>query len=259
MSKFPNFIFSELTQAFCKCHRNIQNDEQIYMELKKMKQEGTERVEVYYEWIQKLAHGLQIPTIDNFPTTVFIASLQSYLRITIAGMKRSTLQQHKEVVMLCEERMTNVETRSALSIPQSTKHVTSIKTQSITGKTDKYYINYGMINHNVETCKKKKELTTVVTTKATQPSQKTNKTSSYAWHICGLNGHKVIDCPKFVKMQKMFHGKSVTIVKVQLVVETQTIIADVNVVDVNVTTRSKITKKQVFKDRKPRKAKNVVG
>jgi hypothetical protein len=121
MSKFPNSIFSELTQAFCKCHRKIQNDEQIYMELKKMKQEGTGRVEVYYEWIQKLAHGLQIPTIDNFPTTVFIASLQSYLRITIARMKRSTLQQHKEVVMLCEEGMTNVETRSALSIPQSTK------------------------------------------------------------------------------------------------------------------------------------------
>jgi hypothetical protein len=32
----------------------------------------------------------------------------------------------------------------------------------------------------------------------------------------------------------------------------------VNVVDVNVTTRSKIIKKQTFKDRKPRKAKSVV-
>ncbi len=31
-----------------------------------------------------------------------------------------------------------------------------------------------------------------------------------------------------------------------------------NVVDVNLTTRNKITKKQVFKDREPRKAKNVV-
>ncbi len=34
------------------------------MELKNMKQEKTKRVEVYYEQIQKLAHGLQIPTID---------------------------------------------------------------------------------------------------------------------------------------------------------------------------------------------------
>jgi len=32
----------------------------------------------------------------------------------------------------------------------------------------------------------------------------------------------------------------------------------VNVVDVNVTTRSKVSKGQMFKDRKPRKAKSVV-
>jgi hypothetical protein len=32
---------------------------------------------------------------------------------------------------------------------------------------------------------------------------------------------------------------------------------DVNVVDVNVTTRSKVIEEQVFKDRKPRKTKNV--
>ncbi len=37
MSKFPNCTFLELRQAFCKCHRKIQNEEQIYMELKNMK------------------------------------------------------------------------------------------------------------------------------------------------------------------------------------------------------------------------------
>jgi hypothetical protein len=55
----------------------------------------------------------------------------------------------------------------------------------------------------------------------------------------------------------MFHGKSLTIAEVQLIVETQIIIVDVNVVDVNVITRSKVTKEQVFKDREPRKTKNV--
>ncbi len=45
------------------------------MELKNMKQEETKRMEVYYEKIQKLAHGLQIPTIDSFLTTMFKASL----------------------------------------------------------------------------------------------------------------------------------------------------------------------------------------
>jgi hypothetical protein len=65
-------------------------------------------------------------------------------------------------------------------------------------------------------------------------------------------------CPKFAEIQKMFHGKSMMVAKVQLIVETQTVIADVNVVDVNITTRSKVIKEQVFKDKKPRKAKSVV-
>jgi hypothetical protein len=37
MLKFPDYIFLELIYAFCKCHWKIQNDEQIYMELKNMK------------------------------------------------------------------------------------------------------------------------------------------------------------------------------------------------------------------------------
>ena len=67
----------------------------------------------------------------------------------------------------------------------------------------------------------------------------------------------MIDCPKFTEMQKMFHGKFVTVEEVQLAAETQKIIMDVNVVDVNVTRRSKVIEEQVFKDREPRKAKNV--
>jgi hypothetical protein len=48
----------------------------------------------------------------------------------------------------------------------------------------------------------------------------------------------MIDYTKFIEMQNMFHGKSMTITKVQHV-ETQIIITYVNVVDVNVITRSK--------------------
>jgi hypothetical protein len=44
------------------------------MELKNMKQKEI-KVEVYYEWIQKLAHGLQVPTIDIFLTIAFRANL----------------------------------------------------------------------------------------------------------------------------------------------------------------------------------------
>jgi hypothetical protein len=56
----------------------------------------------------------------------------------------------------------------------------------------------------------------------------------------------------------MFHGKFVTVTKVQPIAETQTVVVNVNVVDVNVTIRKKTTKKHVFKDREPRKANSVV-
>jgi hypothetical protein len=65
------------------------------------------------------------------------------------------------------------------------------------------------------------------------------------------------NCPKFIEMQKMFHWKSMVIIKVQPVVETQEVIINVNVVDVDVTTRSKVTEEPMFKDRKPRKAHSV--
>ncbi len=122
--------------------------------------------------------------------------------------------------MLHEENMTIVEARSALLVPQSTKQATPPKTQNNTRKIKKYCTNYGMTNHNVDTCKNKKEHTTVAAIKPTQPSKKPQKTYSYACHICGLNGHKMIGCPKFIEMQKIFHGKSMTIAKVQLIVET---------------------------------------
>ncbi len=48
------------------------------------------------------------------------------------------------------------------------------------------------------------------------------------------------DCLKFVEMLKMFHGKYVVVAEVQPVVETQIVTTDVNVVDVNVATRSKV-------------------
>jgi hypothetical protein len=76
--------------------------------------------------------------------------------------------------------------------------------------------------------------------------------------MCGLNGHKMIYCPKFIEVQKMFHGKYMTIAEVQLVVKIKIVSTNVNVVDVKVTTRSKAIEEHVFKDRKPRKTKSVV-
>jgi hypothetical protein len=66
--------------------------------------------------------------------------------------------------MLCEEGMTTVEARRALSVPQSTKQATSRKTQSNTWKINKHFTSCGMTNDNVMTCRKKKEHTIVAST-----------------------------------------------------------------------------------------------
>ncbi len=57
----------------------------------------------------------------------------------------------------------------------------------------------------------------------------------------------------------MFHGKSIIVAKVQPIVEIQIVTTYVNAVDVNVTTRSKATKEQVFKDKKPKKVNNATN
>jgi hypothetical protein len=48
------------------------------------------------------------------------------------------------------------------------------------------------------------------------------------------------------------------IIEIQHVVEIQIVTANVNVVDINVTTRSRVTEENVLKDKKPRKAKKDV-
>jgi hypothetical protein len=77
--------------------------------------------------------------------------LQSYRRFVISRMKWSTLQQHKEVIMLHEEGMTIAKVMNALLVLESIKWVVLAKTQSNTRKTNKHYTNCGMTNHNVET------------------------------------------------------------------------------------------------------------
>ncbi len=71
----------------CKHHHKMQNDKQIYMEFKNVKHGEIKWVEVYYEHIQKLVHGLQNPTTIFFLTIVFQVGLWSYMKITIVGIK----------------------------------------------------------------------------------------------------------------------------------------------------------------------------
>jgi hypothetical protein len=72
-------------------------------------------------------------------------------------MKRKTLQKHKEVALDCEEGISKVEATSNLSIPQSSKTISTHKFQTIIEKTIMYYTISHKANHNVETCRVKRK------------------------------------------------------------------------------------------------------
>jgi hypothetical protein len=80
-----------LQLAFCKRYKKVQNDEQVYLQLKNMKQEKNRRVEVYYGRLVKLVNSFQHKTTDSFLTIVFRFGLQPYPCVATIGMKRETL------------------------------------------------------------------------------------------------------------------------------------------------------------------------
>jgi hypothetical protein len=67
-----------------------------------------------------------------------------------------TLQQHKEATLVCEEEIFTVEAISNLLVPQSSKIILAKKPQTILEKMGMYYTNYHRTNHNVETCRIKR-------------------------------------------------------------------------------------------------------
>ncbi len=69
---------------------------------------------LYYEHLLKLANCLQVKNIDVFLTTIFKASLQPYLRLTITCMARDTFIKHKEAIVICEENGSVIANYNAL-------------------------------------------------------------------------------------------------------------------------------------------------
>jgi hypothetical protein len=85
----------------------MQTDEQVYMALCVINEGITEKVEVYYKRILKLANCLQYKANDRLFTIIFRDSFIPYLRVATVGIKRNSLFEHKEVAVTCEESMGN--------------------------------------------------------------------------------------------------------------------------------------------------------
>jgi hypothetical protein len=56
----------------------------------------------------------------------------------------------------------------------------------------------------------------------------------------------MIDCPKFAKMQKMSQRKNISTLDENVIVNVKIVIVEVNVLHVNVATRSRIIDEQVL-------------
>jgi hypothetical protein len=81
----------------------MNNDEEVYMQLRNFQQQVGERIKVYYKCLLKLVNYLQMKAINVFLTSIFRTSLQPYLRLVTASMTKNTLIKHKEIVIICEE------------------------------------------------------------------------------------------------------------------------------------------------------------
>jgi len=88
-----------------------------------MKREKNERVEAYYEILLKFANSLQHKITNSFLIIVFKYKLQPYMCVATVGMKRKTLQQYKEVALVCEEGISKAKAISNLLVPQNIKTI----------------------------------------------------------------------------------------------------------------------------------------
>ncbi len=74
-------------------------------------------MEVYYEILLKLVNSLKHKTTHNFLTIVFKYGLQPYQHVATTSMKKKTLEEQKELALVCEEGIFKVEAINNLLVP----------------------------------------------------------------------------------------------------------------------------------------------
>jgi hypothetical protein len=120
-------------------------------------QQIAEHVEVYYECMLKLTNYLQVRATIVFLTIVFKVTLLPYLKLATTCMKRNTLIEHKEVIIVCEESgHVSMNYNVLLTTLEANVGVKLIVPAMIT-KLALTYTNCGKIDHLVETCHNKKK------------------------------------------------------------------------------------------------------
>ncbi len=134
-------------------------------------QQIVKHVEVYYECLLKLTNYLQVKATNVFLTTVFKVGLLPYIRLTTIGMKRDTLIEHKEVVVVCEKNgFVSLSSNVLLTTPKANTIVKPIIHVVIT-KSTLTCAKCGKTGHTLETCHNKKRDVPIVPTTAVKSTK----------------------------------------------------------------------------------------
>jgi hypothetical protein len=177
------------------------------MQLRNIQQQTAKCVKVYYECLLKLVNSLQVRTIDVFFTIVFKVGLLPYLRLIITSMKRNTLINHKEAIVICEESgHVSLSYNVLLTTPQA-NIVVKLVIPTVTSKSTLTCINCGKTSHLVETChtmKRKVLVVPIVIVKfiepiietKTQPIKSRKIPTHYPCIICSSIEHRFKKCPR---------------------------------------------------------------
>jgi hypothetical protein len=110
----------------------------------------------------KLVKCLHVRAINVFFTIVFKACLLPYLRLATISLKRNTLIEHKEVVIVCEESgLVSVSYNALLTTPKANV-VVNLVVPTITTKSTSTCTNCCKTNHSMETYHSRKRKVLVV-------------------------------------------------------------------------------------------------
>ncbi len=131
-----------------------------------------------------------------------------------------------------------LEAQSTLFVLQTTRTGNVVVGNHKVVKLSMYCISCHRTNHNVATCKNKKEEPTITAIEATIQVGKPPRPPICFCHICGIMGYKLTNYPIW-QHANMFKDKKRSTHINKPISKVKTVIASINMADVNVTIHSK--------------------
>jgi hypothetical protein len=136
-------------------------------------------------------------------------------------MKRNTLIEHKEAIVVCEESgPINLSYNVLLTTPKDNT-VVKLVVPIVTTKSTLTYTNCGKTGHSVETCYNKKREVSIMPTitiksiepvirTKTQPIKSGKILICYPYIICYNAEHRFRKCPRKIEIQNMLKTKPIS-------------------------------------------------